>query len=449
MKRIFFGCLALWWIGSVAVAQEKTLNLGSKKLDISVLDLRFQQQFEQDYRTIMSSPALKEAFQRDVKKVMEGFQGTEQERTQFLAKLARRLVSSQAPEETVAAPSQDPINSQAPVQLTKSVRVSTDVLARQPSSTDPEDGLDPSVLPLPEMTDSSVSATLPANVDRPRVFQGQISYEIPDSMRVGEPELIRLVVSIDPALAEALARIRQGTLQSESVGIGKYMRAELLDFGSFSTEDRNFLFKLWEGDSIQAMDLTNPEAATTWEWTVKPLKPGKLTLGVKVSIILFDEQLPRRMDFRSLDTYQKAIHIQASQPQKANTRLNDMPKGFLWVAGVLLLVVATFVLGRWLQTRKLQKAASAETTELSPETIRNLIKEGAFEKSAEALLAFASLQQFDDEAPILALQARIHHWRSDIHNNVIDGEEARQERSRITLALLHLLEEVEAAKKQG
>ncbi len=448
MKRIVFGCLALWWIGTTAYAQEKSLNLGSRKLDISMLDLRYQQQFEQDYRTIMASPSLREAFQEDVLKVMNNFSGSEAERTQLLAKLARRLVSSSAPEETSVAPSRDPITSQAPTQLTKSVRVSTEVLARQASTADPHTS-DAPLLPKSETEDTAVSSTQPSNFNRPRVFQGQISYEIPDSMKVGEPELIRLVVSIDPALAEELARVGQGALLSESVGIGKYMRAELLDFGSFSSDDRNFLFKLWEGDSIQAMDLNNPEAATTWEWTVKPLKSGKLTLGVKVSIILFDEQLPNRMDFRSLDTYQKAIHIQSTSPKKAIAKLNDMPKGFLWVVGVVLLVVATFVLGRWLHTRRLQKAAAAETTELSPEAIRNLIKEGAFEKSAEALLAFASLQQFEDDAPILALQARIHHWRSDIHNNVIDGEEARQERSRITLALLHLLEEVEEAKKQG
>ncbi|MDP5171607.1 MAG: hypothetical protein NWR72_15280 [Bacteroidia bacterium] len=423
------------------------------ELKISSLGQQAQRQFKTDLQLILSNPTLKTTFADDSDKLLDGFTGTEEEKTRLLATLARKIVTTvpaSADPETTAPISNATVSgtelTTRPTVFSKVISVSANVLSNKPEEmqiSNPDD---------PQTSGPKSTDPLPMNPGKSQSnsFRGQISYEIPDTMQVNQTNFVRLVIAVDPSIAEQLASRGEGSLKSDEIGIGKYMKAELLDYDSFDDNDKNFLTKLWQGSPVQIMDLDNPKEAIVWEWTVRPLKPGNHILGVKVSIILYDEFLPNKEGYKSLDTYEKPIRILA-QP-KVKTKDKPSPLTIAIGFGVaLVLMLGAFFLAKNRRTKTLRAEAEQENLfqhvqegdgKADPLEIKALIKAGEFDKAAGELMDLAKLTQFTDSSSIIAMQARINHWQNDVAKNIISSEEARQERSKITLALLHLLEEI-------
>lgn len=462
MKRILTGFLTVLCCLPV-MAQVRTLDLGQRKIDISVLPQKGQDQFEQDYKLIMADDQMKSAYSTMVREKMRTFSGTEEERTAYLARIAHQIVEDHPATGTVTTATISPELSaqfaETRPTITRQVRVSSDLLIKKADQVD-------------EIKQNSSGS----NGDQPKpsapassnVFQGEIAYSIPDTMQIGEVYKVRLVVGIDPDVARQLADRQEGDTRSDQIGIGRYMKAELKDFYAFGEEEGAFEIDLWIGEPIQTINENDQDAAIIWEWRVRAMEPGSQMLGVKVSIILFDNRLPDGRGYQSIDSYEKPIQIIATgenqataTPSKPNSPTVTPPKQsdnliltIGSIAGVFLLGIAFFFLTRSRQQKRYaaEQEASMERAipnvqagdgKADPEEIKALIKAGKFEEAAGELKDLALLTDYDDKAGIIALQARIQHWESDVHNNVIDGESARQERSRITLALIHVLESIQ------
>lgn len=464
MRRLLIGVLLILNTALIH-GQTRVLELGTRKLDISALPQRGQQQFKADVEMIMEDRRLKEVYTADVNKTFQNFSGTDEEKTKILARIARQIVTNNS--STTTKPIAPAVLSQlAPAAtseiddrrkiINRSVSVSSDVLMKRQeeleiiADTNKSDPQDPSLGPSSSNT-----------------FKGEIAYVLPDTMRVGKTERIRLVVAIDPEVAKQLASRKEGDLTSNEIGIGRYMKAQLSDYNAFGDEEGAFAIELWKGAEIQIIDPNDGDAAIIWEWKVRPKVSGEQILGVKVSIILFDDRLPDGRGYQSLDTYEQPVLIVTTPgseeaPQQGSTGIQGEPGSkkntsttsliFKIAGGILLLFLLGFItyyLTRRRATKAIERQKEREIPTVvagdgkaDPEEIKALIKAGKFEAAAGELKDLAMLNEYPNSSQIIALQARIQHWESDVHNNVIDGEAARQERSRITLALLHTLEEI-------
>lgn len=471
MRRLLIGILLLMNAG-ILQAQTRILELGTRKLDISALNQRGQQQFEADVEKIKGDPRLKEVYAADVKKYFQSFTGTDEEKTKILAKIARQIVTNNS--NTSTRPTGAAALSQIDPQITADLGDRNKIINR--SVTISSDGLMKRQEELEIISDTTKSNPPPRSEDpdplRPsstNTFKGEIAYVLPDTMEVGKTERVRLVVAIDPEVARQLANRTEGDLTSGEIGIGRYMKAELTDYNAFGDEEGSFTISLWKGDAIQIIDPEDPDAAIIWEWRVRPKVSGEQILGVKVSIILFDDRLPNGRGYQSLDTYEQPVLIMTnpasgSEPvtAQANSEIQGSPGKrieasknslmFKIIGGIVLLFLLgfiTYMLSKRRATRVIAKEkeralplVEAGDGKADPEEIKTLIKAGKFEAAAGELKDLVILRNYSDRSAIIALQARIQHWENDVHNNVIDGESARQERSRITLALLHTLEEI-------
>lgn len=463
MRRLLIGILMLMNAG-ILQAQTRILELGTRKLDISTLNPIGQQQFEADVEKIKGDARLKEVYAADVKKYFQNFTGTEEEKTKILAKIARQIVT--AHDNTRTAPLSQ-IASQVAVDIgerdkiiNRSVTVSSDVLMKRQEELE--------VIADPATNDNPKSGNddpRPLGPSSSNTFKGEIAYVLPDTMEVGKTERIRLVVAIDPAVARQLANRKEEDLTSSEIGIGRYMKAQLADYNAFGDEEGAFAIELWKGAEIQIIDPNDDNAAIIWEWKVRPKVSGEQILGVKVSIILFDDRLPNGRGYQSLDTYEQPVLIVANPSSQTPTQQGsagiqgDPVKDkvvsnniFKIAGGILLLFLLGFItyfLTRKRATKAIEKQKERDLPTVvagdgkaDPEEIKTLIKAGKFEAAAGELKDLAILRNYPNRSEIIALQARIQHWQSDVYNNVIDGESARQERSRITLALLHVLEKI-------
>lgn len=470
MRRLLIGIVLLLNVG-ITQGQTRILELGTRKLDISALNQRGQKQFEADVEKIMGDSRLKEVYSADVKKYFQNFTGTDEEKTKSLARIARQIVTNNT--STTTRPLEPAALSEIAPAVTaeigdrkkiinRSVSVSSEVLMKRQEE-------------LEVIADTSTkhhSASEngdpgPLGPSSSNTFQGEIAYVLPDTMEVGTTESIRLVVAIDPEVARQLAKRNEGDLTSSEIGIGKYLKAQLSDYNAFGDEEGAFAIELWEGEEIQVIDLNDGNAAIIWEWKVKPKVDGEQILGVKVSIILFDEGLPDGRGYQSLDAYEQPVLIVANPASDLDTQQGNIGiQGesddeiniskntliFKIAGGILLLFLLGFItyyLTRRRATKVIEKQKEKDLPPVvagdgkaDPEEIKILIKAGKFEAAAGELKDLAILHNYPDRSSVIALQARIQHWESDVHNNVIAGESARQERSRITLALLHTLEEI-------
>lgn len=470
MRRLLIGLLLVLNSGLLQ-GQTRILELGTRKLDISALPQRGQKQFEADVEMIMGDSRLKEVYAADVKKTFQNFSGTDEEKTKILARIARQIVTNNST--TPTRPMEPAVLSQLSPSITaefddrrkiinRSVTVSSDVLMKRQEE-------------LEVIADTNTKADPASGSGNPgplgpsssNTFKGEIAYVFPDTMEVGKTERIRLVVAIDPEVAKQLANRKDGDLTSSEIGIGRYLKAQLSDYNAFGDEEGAFAIERWKGEEIQIIDPNDGEAAIIWEWRVRPKVSGEQILGVKVSIILFDDRLPDGRGYQSLDTYEQPVLIVSTAgsstiPQQGSTGIQGEPtnKGdtaknsqlFKIAGGVLLLFLLGFItyyVTRRKATRAIEKQKEEDLPivvagdgKADPEEIKTLIKAGKFEAAAGELKDLALLRNYPNRSEIIALQARIQHWERDVHNNVIDGESARQERSRITLALLHSLEEI-------
>ena len=450
-----------------ALGQVRMLELGQREVDITVLPQKGQEQFELDYQAIMADDQLKSAYAAMVKDRMRNFSGTEEERTTYLARIAHKVVEDHPVPGTVTTATISPSIvsqfSETGPSVTRKVRVSSDVLVNKADLIEKVNSNDVGA----GSTWTNPRPGAPASTN---VFRGEIAYSIPDTMEIGRVYKVKLVVGVDPAVARQLADRDETDTQSDQIGIGKFMKAELKDFYAFGEEEGAFDIEQWIGDPIQTIDANDQDAAIIWEWKVRAEEPGDQMLGVKVSIILFDDRLPNGRGYQSIDSYEKPILIIATPGNEASATTpvpgstdsgpDTSPKGDkLWmyigiIGAAFLLGILGFFLTRSRQKKKYaaERAASTDTRipvvqagdgKADPDEIKALIKAGKFEEAAGELKDLALLTNYEDKAAIIAIQARIQHWQTDVHNNVIDGDSARQERSRITLALIHLLESIQ------
>ncbi len=472
MKRLIVGLMVCLIFTSVR-GQEQVKNLGLQEREYGLLSDRIKEQFVKDIQMIEGDSKLRELYSLEVKKVIQSFSGTREERAQTLAKIARTLVSR---EESADRPTPlDPERSgsvseqmQRPKVVNRAIRVTPDILISRDEESSGQRGDTGKVEEMVVPEDQYKHDPQPMNPVQSgaNVFQGHIAYEIPDTMEVGKTSRIRMVVSIDPEIARQLAERNEGDMYSDEIGIGRYLKARLDDYDSFGADDKNFMFQLFQGDSIQVINPDDPRAAVVWEWKVRPLNVGVHTIGVVVSIIVFDDRLPGDMGYRSLDTYEQPIRILATQHAsggagnlvagKPGTQRSVTPRQLIGAGiGVVALGILAFFFARWRRTRALraQAATEAPVNPLAPEVrqgdghadpdeINALILAGKFDKAAGELMDLAEIRKYPEKSAIITLQARINHWQADVHNNLIDGESARQERSRITMALVHLLDEI-------
>lgn len=468
MKKLLTILLIIGCSGG-AMAQIRTLELGQREIDISVLPQGSQAQFRADYQMILADDQLKSTYAELVKKEMPDFTGTEEERIRVLARIAHEVVEHTASTDTTGTEQISPESASAGltarVPIRKQVTVSSDALLRQ---ADVIERIDPSPSApsggnkgYPNNTEPSAPVIMPTNV-----FRGEVAYAIPDTMEMGKVYKVELIVGIDADIARQLASRQAGDTRSDQIGIGRYMKAELEDFYAFGEEEGAFDIELWKGQQIQTIDLDNENSTIRWEWKVRAESEGEQVLGVHVSIILFDERLPNGRGYQNIDTYEKPIVILATagqrpsqSPSQPSKRPNQPQAGrtdlyipVVALTCIFLVGIGFFLLSRSRQQRKYkleQQISAPEIPEVEagdgradPEEIKALIKAGEFEAAAGELKDLAIIRAYEDRTSIIALQARIQHWQSDVHNNVIDGESARQERSRITLALLHVLENI-------
>jgi hypothetical protein len=106
--------------------------------------------------------------------------------------------------------------------------------------------------------------------------EGQILYQIPDSMKIGKiSEVFVRISSVKGALK--LTQNVTGTVQTSVIKVSETMEVELIDPSLES-------FKIVQNNKgVQIID--NDSSYTEWRWDVTPLKAGNKSLKLVVSII--------------------------------------------------------------------------------------------------------------------------------------------------------------------
>jgi hypothetical protein len=196
---------------------------------------------------------------------------------------------------------------------------------------------------------------------------GNVAFKSQDTMVLGETYPVLVLVSavvtkeelertLDQQLQKAWPPDQrppdQGKITSEGIKVAPLMRAHL----SANTDEFEISPATPEDQD------TTAEPVTKWEWTVKPLKPGKgLKLDLTISIVLDTQGVPH-----ALETLHRFITVTVSLPERVAAFVDN---NWQWLWAALLVPVAGWL---W----KKRKKPADEAASYTPHGSRALRRRG-------------------------------------------------------------------------
>ncbi len=428
----------------------KPIQVSGYRLDVSDLSKNEQEQLK-EYLSRIPQPK-QEAFDLDLRKIMETPRLSREDRARAVLKLAERYVMRR-----VATTSSENMGDKAntPDRVIKpnnpekiDIKPSSPVVVNTPDPSPPETK-DPEAstgAAVPEehiLLEDLVSDEEPATgqIEEASLFkkisshlQGRLAYDVPDSMHVGKVSRVELAVSSGKLDATVLAAIENPeNPQFATIRIGNKMKAELLDYDGTSVNP-NFHIERLGGFEEQTVQTTD-SMPTLWEWNVVPLKPGEHSLQVKVSVITFNETTKQNDYMTLIPSFTREVRVIAvAVPKKRPSRIAF----FVVLGGAILLSVVLLVL--LLRPRRSQ--AKINRLALAGD-VPALIELGELDAAIEEMKKkAASSGKRELEKEILGLDARLSQLQREVNKGIISKPDEIMERNKITVALIHLFEEL-------
>jgi hypothetical protein len=161
---------------------------------------------------------------------------------------------------------------------------------------------------------------------------GNIAFNSPEEMNVGESKTIRLILSgnqsiqaIETALKKDLGK--KDKIFSTPVRISEFMKADL------SASESDFKIESWS----EPQQAISTNESTEWSWKVTPKKAGKRDIHLKLSVIVkvFDQTSPR-----TVQIFDKYINVKVTTAQMLSMFISD---NWQWLWTTILIPLAPFV----------------------------------------------------------------------------------------------------------
>lgn len=264
-------------------------------------------------------------------------------------------------------------------------------------------------------------------------LKGRLAYDVPDSMQVNRTSRVELAVSsgqLDETVAAGISN--PDNPQFAAIWVGSKMTAELIDYDG-TPSNPNFEIVRVGSFKEQSVEIAD-SIPTVWEWKVVPLKAGDHKLQVKVSVINYNEQT-RQNDYRTLTpSFTREVTVSAvNRPRKRPSRV-----AFLLVLGGAVVLAGALV---FLILRMRKKKSNS--SQLGTLGVAALIEAGELNDAME-LMKSEAIKQGDTESEkeILALDSRLSQLKKEVNSGLIAKPDERLERNRITVALIHLQEQL-------
>jgi hypothetical protein len=180
---------------------------------------------------------------------------------------------------------------------------------------------------------------------------------------------------------------------------------------------------------------TTDSTPTRWEWKVEPLKPGEHSLQVKVSVITYNEKTGKD-DYRTLiPSFTRAVRVIAVEvPKKRPSRTAF----FALLGGAILLSIILLIV--LLRPRRSQANVNrlAKAGDVSA-----LIELGELDAAIEEMKRKVDPNADSElEKEILTLDSRLSQLNRDVNQGIISKPDEMMERNKITVALVHLYDEL-------
>lgn len=431
----------------------RPIQVSGYSLDVSSLSIKQREQLKIYLARIPDSK--KKAFDLDVRKVMETPRLSRADRAMAILKLSERYATRQmSPAKPASNESKlpdrvktDEVKSNAPdkeklevqppppepviVSPGKEVSIEDENSMDAPPPVELED-----LVPNEEPGEVQIdNAAYVARMLAP--LQGMLAYDVPDSMIVGEVSRVELAVSSGQLEVTVSTGIEKpDNPQIAQIRIGNKMKAELLDYDGTSVDPNFYIERLGSFDEqvVQIQDST----PTRWEWKVEPLKPGKHSLQVRVSVITYDERTGKEGYQTLIPSFSRAVQVIAMDvPKKRPSRTAF----FALLGGAILLsVVLLIVLLR-------PKRSQAHINRLARAgDVSALIELGELNAAIEEMKIKAA-QAADNELgkELLALDSRLSQLNREVSQGIISKPDEIMERNKITVALVHIHEELNSS----
>lgn len=136
----------------------------------------------------------------------------------------------------------------------------------------------------PTPSPTAISGTLGERTKQAldELSQGQVVYNRPDEMKVGEPAQIQALL-IEDASREATERLREylvesGTPLSQTIRVSAFMKVNLVP-----QDMRDFEVEPLHSEDVQPVGSPEP---TSWSWRVVPLRSGTRVLYLRVTAMI-------------------------------------------------------------------------------------------------------------------------------------------------------------------
>lgn len=202
----------------------------------------------------------------------------------------------------------------------------------EPGEPAPAESTEVAVLPEPTALPTADPAEI-ASAALAELEQGQILYNPPAEMQLGERERVEVRISLDAA--QDLAQDLQGSGEpvQESIPVARFMTVRLT------------------GPAFEIIPLSSPEqvvaddAYTQWSWDITPLEGGEqrlsLTVTARVKIPGFGDEA------RDIDIIEREILVQVTAVQAALDFVNN---NLEWIGPAALAALAAA--GGWAWRRR-------------------------------------------------------------------------------------------------
>ncbi|MBN2119047.1 MAG: toll/interleukin-1 receptor domain-containing protein [Anaerolineales bacterium] len=201
-----------------------------------------------------------------------------------------------------------------------------------PATETPAAGLTPGATPGPEPLSVEEQLALVDDILK-KSAQASIAYNAPAEMHVDETVTIELLLNPNVSEDELKKQISEpGPVHtSGEVEITPLMKARLVP------RDKSAFSVAALPDEEHAIQVISGNETTKWSWNVTARKPGtqRLTLSLSRLVKYENEEY-----WREVGEYEADIVVQV-------TLLSQLKaSGWKWIAGILIILVATFILGR-------------------------------------------------------------------------------------------------------
>lgn len=373
----------------------------------------------------------KRSFDLEVRKIMSKKELSEKERAVAIYKLAEKYATSRVVIKDNTKPTKlDPIIL-APEKADNMTKKPTTETGGDKSGRDKSDENNSTELNTdPPLTGNLTEAQFTSFKNR---LKGRLAYDVPDSMQVNTTSRVELAVSsgqLDETVAAGISN--PDNPQFAGILVGGKMTAELIDYNGTPSNPNFEIVRVgsFKEQSVEMID----SIPTIWEWKVVPLKAGDHKLQVKVSVITYNEQT-RQNDYRTLTpSFTREVTVSAV---KGARKRPSRAAFFLVLGGAVVLAGALVFLILRIRKKKVNASQSGTLG------VAALIEAGELNNAMELMKAEAIKQgDTESEKEILALDSRLSQLKKEVNSGLIAKSDEMLERNRITVALIHLQEQL-------